>query len=142
LCGYGYEAFWTADHLREIGERNWGAPDAHNGYINLTLGVGAVGAVAHTLVLILGMWRSRANFLATGNAADLFPGCVVLLTAVNGLSVATQLNPHFMCFASMLALARLGFVGLSAEPSCCPELTGSSSPRLNWLPAESAAQPA
>ena len=26
IQGYGYESFWTPEHLREIGERNWGVP--------------------------------------------------------------------------------------------------------------------
>ena len=48
LGGYGYESFWTPQRLFAVGEDNWGAPDAHNNFINLTLGAGVVGTAACT----------------------------------------------------------------------------------------------
>jgi exopolysaccharide production protein ExoQ len=47
ILGYGYSAFWvpdsqTAERIRE--ELNWaGAPHAHNGFIDMALGLGFVG---------------------------------------------------------------------------------------------------
>lgn len=47
IHGYGYRAFWKADsqpatRIRE--EIGWNAPGAHNGYIDLALGLGLPGA--------------------------------------------------------------------------------------------------
>lgn len=46
ILGYGYSAFWDADSpaankIREV--VNWDAPHAHNGFIDLTLGLGLAG---------------------------------------------------------------------------------------------------
>jgi O-antigen ligase len=57
LLGYGYEAFWTYDSVpaRRIREAiNWdSAPHAHNGYIDLTLGVGIIGLLAYLALLTI-----------------------------------------------------------------------------------------
>ena len=86
------------------------APDAHNGYINLTLGTGIIGAGLYAAALLLVLKRARNEFLRSGNSADLFPGCVALITAMNTLCVASQLNPHVMSFVSLLAFARMGLI--------------------------------
>lgn len=109
LHGYGYESFWTPEHLVAIGEDNWGAPDAHNGYINLALGVGIIGSVLYAAILISALWQSRTIYFATRRPGYLFAGCVLIVTMVNSLCVATQLGPYFMSFASMLVIARLAF---------------------------------
>lgn len=44
LLGYGYAAFWTssdADYWRK--QLDWDAPNAHNGFLEMALGVGIVG---------------------------------------------------------------------------------------------------
>ena len=142
LRGYGYESFWTERHLREIGERNWGAPDAHNGYINLTLGVGLVGAGLYAVALLLAMLRSRSDFVRSLHSHDLYPACVTFITAVNALCVASQLSPHVMSFASIVVFARLGFVQddrPAAEDRVAPQRTISTLD--DWQPAEQVGRP-
>lgn len=124
LHGYGYESFWTPEHLHEIGSRNWGAPDAHNGYINLTLGVGVIGAGLYATALLLLVARSRNDFRRSGQWCDLYPACVGLITAMNTLCVASQLNPHVMSFVSLLAFARMGLV---QETSCAARTSAVAS---------------
>lgn len=57
LLGYGYQAFWTYDSqpARRIREAiNWPeAPHAHNGYIDITLGMGLVGFSVYCLVIFI-----------------------------------------------------------------------------------------
>jgi len=46
ILGYGYSAFWEADShaaIRIREELHWAVPHAHNGYIDLTLGLGLAG---------------------------------------------------------------------------------------------------
>jgi O-antigen ligase len=46
ILGYGYSAFWDVDSPAAIkirDEVNWDAPHSHNGFIDLTLGLGLAG---------------------------------------------------------------------------------------------------
>ena len=54
ILGYGYAAFWNQDSVLVQGiwkDIDWNAPDAHNGYIDVLLQLGAVG-----FALCLWMW--------------------------------------------------------------------------------------
>jgi exopolysaccharide production protein ExoQ len=66
LLGYGYEAFWTYDSVpaRRIREAiNWdSAPHAHNGYIDLTLGVGIIGLLVYLALLTVFAKRAYVYF--------------------------------------------------------------------------------
>jgi len=66
LLGYGYEAFWTYDSVpaRRIREAiNWdSAPHAHNGYLDLTLGVGIIGLLAYLALLTIFAKRAYVYF--------------------------------------------------------------------------------
>jgi len=114
LIGYGYDSFWTPDHLVQIGEDNWGAPDAHNGYINLTLGVGLIGAAAYVLVLFSGFGRAWARSLKTRSVEYAFACGAIVVSAINTGFVSTQLAPALYAFITLAVLAHLGFI---VEPS-------------------------
>lgn len=72
LLGYGYEAFWTYDSVpaRRIREAiNWdSAPHAHNGYIDLTLGVGIIGLLVYLALLTI--FAKRAYVYFAGGPED------------------------------------------------------------------------
>ncbi|MGE3142775.1 MAG: O-antigen ligase family protein [Hyphomonadaceae bacterium] len=59
--GYGYGAFWADENgpvffLREA--VGWLAPSAHNGWLELMLGVGRVGLAVFALNFLLTLWRA------------------------------------------------------------------------------------
>jgi exopolysaccharide production protein ExoQ len=110
ITGYGYDSFWTPDRLVQIGSDNWGAPDAHNGYLNLTLGVGLIGAAAYALVLLAGLGRACLRYRATGSVEFVFAACVILVLAINTGFVSTQLSPALYSFITLVLLAHLGFI--------------------------------
>jgi exopolysaccharide production protein ExoQ len=61
VYGYGYSAFWgvsskAANLIRE--EVRWEAPHAHNGYIDLTLGLGLVGLLLFAAGYIVAVRRA------------------------------------------------------------------------------------
>lgn len=143
IQGYGYESFWTPERLQEIGQRNWGAPDAHNGYINLTLGVGVVGSALYATALVSAMLLSRRDFHHSGQIEDLWIGGVALVNFVNTFCVASQLNPYLTSFISMMALARIAFVqdpAITAQD--LPLKTKELSFQRNWQRTEHASRPA
>jgi O-antigen ligase len=113
LGGYGYGTFWTPDRLAAVGGDNWGAPDAHNGFLDLTLGVGLVGLGAYALVLLLGLGRAWARYRGTADPAYVFAGGAVIVLVVNTLFVSTHLSPTLYGFIGLVVLAQLAFV----EPS-------------------------
>jgi exopolysaccharide production protein ExoQ len=66
LLGYGYEAFWnkTSQPARIIREEaNWEAPHSHNGYIDLTLGLGFIGLGLYAVIFWTITQRSYLFFM-------------------------------------------------------------------------------
>lgn len=60
LHGYGYDSFWTADHIDRVSTAmEWGIREAHNGYLETTLGLGLIGL---TIVLIAIVWAISHSF--------------------------------------------------------------------------------
>ncbi len=61
LFGYGYEAFWqglqgtSSSIIRQVG---WLVPNAHNGYYDLLLGIGYVGALCLVPMVLQSIVRS------------------------------------------------------------------------------------
>jgi exopolysaccharide production protein ExoQ len=109
--GYGYESFWLPSRLQEFGdEQKWAVPDAHNGFINLTLGTGLVGVSLYTLLLTLAFLQAARLQLRRHDTAYAFMAGVVVVEAVNMLGVATQLAPYLPSFLTMVVIARLAFV--------------------------------
>src|SRR5207237_462568 len=46
LAGFGYGAFWSADHIAELSKsQSWAIQSTHSSYIDLLLNVGIIGAV-------------------------------------------------------------------------------------------------
>ncbi len=65
LAGYGFDSFWTPDHIRTVSaQEGWAVPAAHNGFIDLMLGVGVIGLVFY-LFQLAGTWRLLRHSYAT-----------------------------------------------------------------------------
>ena len=61
IHGYGYSAFWEADSqaaIRIREELNWAVPHAHDGYIDLTLGLGLAGLLLFTTSYLIAARRA------------------------------------------------------------------------------------
>lgn len=119
--GYGYESFWTPARLTDFGgAQGWAVPDAHNGYINLALGVGLPGSLLYTVVLALGLARAVHLYWRSGDVAYAFAVAVLVAQGVNMLCVAIQMAPYLPCMVTMFLLAKLGFVTEPEPGSCRP----------------------
>lgn len=66
VAGYGFESFWTADHIRDISDQEgWTVPISHNGFIELMLGLGVIGLTLY-LYQLASTWRMlRRSYKAT-----------------------------------------------------------------------------
>ncbi|WPD20236.1 O-antigen ligase family protein [Thermaerobacter composti] len=90
LLGYGYGAFWLGERspLAAVWARSWNPPHAHNGYLDLWLELGLVGAVLSVLLLVLTVFRSAAwVFRENGSEISTF---AFLYSVFFGLANATE----------------------------------------------------
>ena len=64
IFGTGFESFWLGDRLEKIwAEVHWHPGQAHNGYLELYLNLGAVGLVIFFCVIIATFWKLRLDLL-------------------------------------------------------------------------------
>jgi O-antigen ligase len=110
LGGYGYDSFWTPAHLLAVGQNNWGAPDAHNSFLNLALGAGFVATGLLVLVLLLTFHRAWTEFRAQAKPEYLFVCETLIVLVFNAFFVSTVLAPALYSFVGMVLVAHLGFV--------------------------------
>jgi len=63
LIGYGYESFWTAEHIEDLSEDlEWRFRQAHSGYIDAVLSAGLVGASCLLLIVLIGLYNAAVQF--------------------------------------------------------------------------------
>ncbi len=126
LLGYGYQAFWdSADPLAvEIwNEIGWNAPNAHNSFLEVLLGLGAAGAFLAILVVAQGLIRSLRLFIraldplapAAAFRAEAFcAGVLIIAILIESLTEAVLLRQgdidwmmlNLLSLAAALALKR------------------------------------
>ena len=70
LQGFGYEAFWTEEHIESVSEEmQWPLREAHNAYLDSTLSVGLIGTAALALIVAIGLFLSARNYRAAADPA-------------------------------------------------------------------------
>ena len=68
VAGYGFESFWTEDHIRDISaQEGWTVPISHNGFIELMLSVGVIGLALYLFQLASTWWMLRNSYEAVHN---------------------------------------------------------------------------
>lgn len=113
LLGYGYNAFWTARRYADIGtDLGWGMGSAHNGYMDLALGTGLVGAGAFVMVVLLAIARSGALSIkkskARNSSGHAFVCTALIFISLVNLFESVVLLPNLATFALYLLLAKTG----------------------------------
>jgi exopolysaccharide production protein ExoQ len=64
IAGVGFESFWLGERLRQIGELYWWqANEAHNGYLETYLNLGAIGVFLMIGCMIAAFRKSRLELL-------------------------------------------------------------------------------
>jgi len=95
LLGYGYGAFWLGESgpSAVVWAMTWDASHAHNGYLDLWLEIGLIGAGIVIVLLAFAMIRyTAAAFQFKGNPIVQFGFCIALLTVIGNMSGATLLE--------------------------------------------------
>lgn len=100
LLGYGYEAFWTYDSVpaRRIREAiNWdSAPHAHNGFLDLTLGIGIIGLIGYTALLITFAKRGYGYFMSGPEDYKRWPLVFLAFTFFYQLTESSMVGAGFL----------------------------------------------
>jgi exopolysaccharide production protein ExoQ len=109
--GYGYGAFWTPRHIYEVSaSQEWGVAEAHSAYLELTLSLGLIGAVAYVLIMFIGIRRAFASGQDSGHQ---FLGVLLVFGALGGFLESAMVAPCLLFFLSIVALCHLGFTSVS-----------------------------
>jgi len=99
LFGYGYGAFWhgwSSPSTQVYLDNPWGPPNAHNGPLDLALGIGVVGAGLWVLVIGGCIWRAVRSLAADRRTATLWLlGLPLLTVSYNITEVTTTANGLF-----------------------------------------------
>jgi len=111
LAGYGFGAFWTPSRLLEFPHMD---TTALNGYIDITLDLGLVGAGAYVLMLALGAMKSVALYRRSGDVDYVFIFSILIFYAIVMVNESINLIVCFPTFIVVCLLAKLGFVKASA----------------------------
>jgi O-antigen ligase len=120
LMGYGFDSFWTPDHIRTIStQEGWAVPAAHNGFIDLMLGLGGIG-LAFYLFQLAGTWRLLLRSNATN--CDPFVRCYLALlvfyfACMFTETIAFDVGLPTFCVLSLFWSRKLWFRGQFASRS-------------------------
>jgi exopolysaccharide production protein ExoQ len=109
VLGYGYGAFWHEDGPIEAARiwalLYWPVPNAHNGVLDMALGLGSVGAVI-ALVLVIGLLvRGVADVRAGRRQSAVFRISIGLLVVASNLVESSLLQEN--AYLTLLLIAGL-----------------------------------
>jgi len=117
--GYGFDGFWTTEHLIQISFLHHGLVyfHSHSGYIEMALSIGVPGAVAFTLAIVLTMTEAFRRYRRTADIDDAVGGVVMVYFLVAMLAEVPNFNIGITAFISTIALARYSLIQLDPAPS-------------------------
>jgi O-antigen ligase len=117
--GYGYGAFWhgwSAPSTQVFLENPWRPPHAHNGPLDLALGIGVVGSAIWVLAVAQALLRSMRALTATRAPEAVWPfGLLLIVVAFNVTEVTTTANAFFWAFFVAIT-THLALASRAVEP--------------------------
>lgn len=126
--GFGYEAYFNPNTLTaQAVERsvNWDVPNAHNGFLEVTLGLGLLGLAVVIRALAVGTLQTWALFWQGRDRASAWPFLTVILMLLDNLtenSLAAANDVLWMSFVAAYLFAtsaqlRTGAKELEGSPA-------------------------
>jgi O-antigen ligase len=117
--GYGFAAFWDEKEgpvywIRD--QLGWGVPNAHNGWLELALALGLVGAGLAALHVARTYWRAGAALRdpEAGRVAPAFLAMFLLVTLTEGYLLQDN-NALWAVYVAMAAKLALGEKGIALQ---------------------------
>ena len=106
IVGAGFESFWLGDRLEKIWTVYWWHPnEAHNGYLEVYLNLGAVGVVLLVAILLTGYRNAFETFRSDAEAGGIRIAYVVIALAYNFTESAVRMMHPVWIFLMFATLA-------------------------------------
>jgi exopolysaccharide production protein ExoQ len=104
VFGYGYGAFWSTEEADRVRDTiGWNAPNAHNGFLEILLGLGVVGGA----LLLMGLLRNLALAVRAARAraqmGESWPLFFLIFNLLYSITESSLLSANFIL--SMLFVA-------------------------------------
>lgn len=110
LIGYGYDSFWTARRIEALSEDlQWPLREAHNAFIDCTLGVGLVGAAALLAAALGVLCRAAIVYRTMADAGAGWIFCILIFALVNACQESGMASASFITLMAGGGAAMLAF---------------------------------
>ncbi len=138
LAGFGFNSFWIPTRIEDISDsQSWAISVAHSTYLDLTLGIGLVGAGMCMAVVLMGWIRALQLNVAQSAMGYGFIAVLLLFALLHGLLESAFANPGFAPLVAQAGLAMLAFVDPREYVESAARSNGEASGG-RWSPANAA----
>ncbi len=108
LAGYGYETFWTADHIDAISARlQWGLREAHCAYLEVILSIGVIGLGLAMLAVLCGLATAVAEYVRSRNPLYAYIAGFIIFGLIDSLLESGMSATSLVPFLGACALLRM-----------------------------------
>jgi exopolysaccharide production protein ExoQ len=119
--GYGYNGFWGTNEAARISDLvGWPVPNGHNGFLDVFIQLGALGALAFLVFTMAGLIRSIHFASGWHGGNPLWPLASLLLILSNSLTESYLLSAN--SFAWIIFIAALSTVSIRISHSQVPSV--------------------
>jgi exopolysaccharide production protein ExoQ len=106
LAGHGYGGFWGEKNvLKYSAIFAWHIPHAHNGYLDLMLAVGVIGAALYVAWVVATGVVAGARFETWRDSGDLFVVCLLAFSLIHAVTESKFPGAGIGAFFVMMAMA-------------------------------------
>jgi len=108
LLGYGFGAFWTAEHTADVSlALGWAVPHAHNGYLEIVLELGVVGLSLFVTTFVAAVVHAvRQLHVNHEDVEALFTLCLLTWATITMVGETVVPQTQYAAFIAMTFLAR------------------------------------
>ncbi|MCA9068191.1 MAG: O-antigen ligase family protein, partial [Planctomycetaceae bacterium] len=112
LVGYGYESFWTPQHIDEVSsELGWGLREAHNSFLDAVLGIGLIGLFLALAMSGLALLQASNAAIKTKNPGYAFLVALIVFGMLNSFTESSMIMISFYTY-----LLATGIFHLALKP--------------------------
>jgi exopolysaccharide production protein ExoQ len=110
FLGFGYNSFWTPNHIAEISSsQGWEISSGHSAYLDVLLCQGIIGLLGYLFIFVMGTIRAFHRYKATKNTFYLFSSMLLVFCLFDSLLESAIFNPTLFSFITIAVLVQLAF---------------------------------
>lgn len=116
FVGYGYEAFWSPDHIETISTAcGWGLREAHNAYLEVALGMGMIGLMLLLGAIASAFWTAGSCYLRDRDTTYAFTLGMIVFGLINAGLESGMVVVMGMTFLLACTFVRMALYGAQAD---------------------------